>query len=269
MQYTDEQLQQVIEAVQSGSGYRAISRDLVERMARTEMRKRSSLKEVIKATRSALHQAVGAYRECFDPVKLQKELAVLGSETDEGMVKAFCLKAMRSHASTQERLPFLELFYQQVLEDIAPLRSVLDLACGLNPLALPWMPLTKDAPYHCYDVEEDLVRLDREFLLRQGRAGESGVCDLTTRIPVHRVHLAMLLKTIPVLDQQDKQASQRVIDSLQAEHLLITFPAKSLGGRAKGMPATYEARMMQLVEGRPWTWRKFSFATELVFIITK
>jgi len=269
MQYTEEQLQQVMDAVQAGAGYRAISRDLVEKLARVELVKRANLKEAVKATRSALHQAVGAYRERFDVRKIQRELDELGEGADEDSMKNFCLRAMRFHASTQERLAVLEIFFHQTLQGIAPVRSVLDLACGLNPLALPWMPLAENAPYHCYDVDEDLIRLDRSFLMLQARSGQAGLCDLTTGIPRQKVHLAMLLKTIPVLDQQDKEASQRLLDSLQAEHILITFPARSLGGHAKGMPATYEARMLQLVEGRAWRLQKFIFPLELVFLLTK
>ena len=48
---------------------------------------------------------------------------------------------MGYHSSTRERLPILEQFYARALADIPPARVVLDLACGLNPLALAWMPL--------------------------------------------------------------------------------------------------------------------------------
>ena len=69
-------------------------------------------------------------------------LGSLPTDLHNPQVKDFCLERMRGHASTQERLPILEEFFQTTLASIAPVESVLDLACGLNPLALPWMPLT-------------------------------------------------------------------------------------------------------------------------------
>ena len=81
------------------------------------------------------------------------------------------------------------------------------------------------------------------------------------------VDLALLLKTLPVLAQVDKTAVPRLLDSLQAHYLLISFPAKSLGGRNKGMVENYEAQFYQWATGRNWQIKRFEFASELAFLI--
>ena len=54
---------------------------------------------------------------------------------------------------------------------------------------------------------------------------------------------------------------------LQAKYLLVSFPAKSLGGRQKGMVQTYEAQFEGWLEGRGWDVKKFEFENELAFLV--
>ena len=67
----------------------------------------------------------------------------------------------------------------------------------------------------------------------------------------------------------DKQAGERLLEQLNAKYILVSFPAKSLGGRDKGMRENYEARFNQLVEGKDWAVERFEFETELAYLIRK
>ncbi len=94
-------------------------------------------------------------------------------------------------------------------------------------------------------------------------------CDLSETIPEEKVHLALLLKAIPCLEQLDKQLPLRLLKEIRAQHLLVSFPVASLGGRGKGMRANYEKHFMQLVEGHPWKVQRFEFLGELAYLVTK
>ena len=65
---------------------------------------------------------------------------------------------MSLHASTRERLPILDGFYSTVLAALPAPRRVLDIACGLNPLASSWMPLAPDVTYTAYDIYSDMMQ---------------------------------------------------------------------------------------------------------------
>ena len=71
-----------------------------------------------------------------------------------------------------------------------------------------------------------------------------------------------------MLTQIDKTAVPRLLDSLHAKYLLISFPAKSLGGRSKGMVQNYEALFEGWLEGRDWVVKRFAFENELAFLVT-
>ena len=93
------------------------------------------------------------------------------------------------------------------------------------------------------------------------------MCDLTQAIPKEKVQLALVLKTLPCLEQLDKLIAKRLFTEIQAEHILFTFPVRSLGGRAKGMEKNYEEHFYQVLpEG--WEARKFLFQTEMAFLVS-
>jgi 16S rRNA (guanine(1405)-N(7))-methyltransferase len=176
---------------------------------------------------------------------------------------------MRHHASTRERLPILDAFYTTTLAAIQPVRSVLDVACGLGPLALAWMPLAADVTYYACDLYADMIAFLNDFFRLAGVRGHAQVCDLVVGPPRQQVELALALKALPPLEQLDRQAGRNLLRALQADHILVSFPARSLGGRDKGMAENYEQRFRELVAGEGWPVERFAFATEIAFLVTK
>ncbi len=176
---------------------------------------------------------------------------------------------MRHHASTRERLPILESFYASTLASLGPVRSVLDLACGLNPLALPWMPLAPDASYYACDIYADMIAFLNGFFAQAGIRGQACVCDLAAGAPDEQADLALVLKALPPLDQQTKHAGRDLLRALNVRHILVSFPAHSLGGRGKGMAENYEQRFRSLADAEGWSIERFVFPTELAFLVRK
>jgi 16S rRNA (guanine(1405)-N(7))-methyltransferase len=176
---------------------------------------------------------------------------------------------MRHHASTRERLPILESFYTTTLASLGPVRSVLDLACGLNPLALPWMPIAPDASYYACDIYADMIAFLNGFFARVEIHGQACICDLVAGAPDAQADLALVLKALPPLDQQAKHAGRDLLRALNARHILVSFPAHSLGGRGKRMAENYEQRFRALADAEGWSIERFVFPTELAFLVQK
>jgi 16S rRNA (guanine(1405)-N(7))-methyltransferase len=286
-----EPLERLVTAVQASAHYRCVAEPLIRRLGERELAKRRSLKEAIKATKNKLHQVAGAYLDEPSYDAWQAELRTAwgddGAATDapttmEARRQAALRRVMARHASTRERLPILDQFYAQTLAGLGPLRSVLDIACGLNPLALRWLPLADDAEYIACDIYGDMMAfLGGYFALetahgRPGLRGLRGLAetrDVIAAPPERHADLALILKAIPCLEQIDKAAGERLLRAMRADHLLVSFPAHSLGGRSKGMVEHYEARFHELMEqtgiGARAAVTRFSFATELAFLISR
>ena len=266
----DIDLQELVKSVCSGVRYQAINVELVRRVGAQELAKGRSLKEAVKATRNKLHQVGGAFQETDIPYpRLMAELKTLPGSLDDLALQAFCRRVMQLHASTRERLPILERFFREALADIAPIHSILDLACGLNPLARAWMPLAPASPYFACDIYADMVDFVEQFLIHTRQAGAAEVCDLVQGMPDHPVQLALALKTMPCLEQLDKEIGLRLLESVPTEYILVSFPAHSLGGRGKGMVKNYEAHFNELVSAHSWSVKRFEFPGELAFLVSK
>ena len=264
----DSMLDALVGKVAASIGYRGMAQELIASVGTRELAKRRSLKEAVKATKSRLHQVAGAY---FPQQDYARWLAMLeaASATGRDALVDTCRVIMRQHASTRERLPILEDFYARTLGDLPPPRRVLDLGCGLNPLAIPWMPLAPNAEYRAYDVYPDLAAFLTACLPLLGVRGTAEVADLTATVPTEPADVALLLKLLPPLERLDPAAPARLLDALNAEHLLVSYPVHSLGGRRKGMVATYDAQMERLFAGKGWRIERYEFATELAFRIRK
>jgi 16S rRNA (guanine(1405)-N(7))-methyltransferase len=260
----------VVKSVLSSSKYQHVSPALVVEIARRELLAGRDTKEAIKNTKKKLHQIGGAYFS--SAVNYEKAFAILREAVAEDggqgeNFRAACRRIMEQHASTRERLPILESFYTTTLADIPRPAVVLDVACGLNPLAWPWMPFGRDVVYRAYDIYGDLIDFLQAFMELAEINGHAEVRDVAHDPPTETADLALVLKTLPCLEQIDKAAPRRLLDSLRAQYLLISFPARSLGGRRKGMVENYESRFRQLLDGRDWNAQRFEFPTELAFLV--
>jgi len=229
---------------------------------------RRNRREVVKATKSKLHQVGGAYfRQRIDPAGSIARLREAAATGDPAALKNVCRDLMSLHASTRERLEILDEFYADVLAEIPPVQTIIDLACGLNPLAWPWMGLDDHIVYDAYDTYADVIALLKAFMDIVGLRGNAEVRDLLTSPPPQPADLAMILKSLPCLQQIDKAATSDLLDSISARHLLITFPVHSLGGRGRGMIENYEATFIELAKERGWEFKRFLFSSELAFLV--
>ncbi len=269
-QQTQQELDRLLEAVLSSSKYRHVDKDFILFIGASELRKRRNLKEAIKATRNKLHQVGGAYQQTTPQYTRRLDELRQAAESWQGeRVRMACRNIMSHHASTRERLPILERFYATILSDIAPVHSVIDIACGLHPLAIPWMPLAANARYYAYDIYQDMMDFLNACLPYLGVQGEGRVCDVIHACPTQGADVAFLLKAIPCLEQLDPLAGRRLLETIRADHLVVSFPAASLGGKKKGMVINYEAHFVDMVGNKPWSVERFVLPTELVFLIRK
>ena len=171
-----DDLSQLLNAVLESAKYRYVHPGLVELIGAVQLEKGRKLKEAIKATKNKLHQIGGAYFS--DVHEYEKWYDTLRNSANEpAQLKAACREIMGTHTSTKERLPILEEFYTTIFARLPEIQSVLDVACGLNPLAIPWMPLPKDAIYYAYDIYGDMVDFIEEVNPLFGLDGKADPCD--------------------------------------------------------------------------------------------
>jgi 16S rRNA (guanine(1405)-N(7))-methyltransferase len=260
---------EIIERVRRSSRYRDVDPALVGRLAAEELPRARNTDDAVKRVKRRLHQAVGAFRGERPGDVLSDMRAAWHGDLADATFRAACAEVMRSHASTRERLAHLDTLYMGIWLTTGVPATLLDVGCGLGPLALPWMGIG-DATYLARDVDERPLATVREFFELVGQPGSVLTLDAVADVPADRADVALLLKLVPTLDRQDANAAGRLLREIDVRHAVISFPARSLGGRGKGMERTYRERIDRLVEecGRVTSMAEASVPNELVFVLT-
>lgn len=257
---------QILNAVLTSRRYRHIAPSLIARLAAEEIPKSKNVADAEKRTKRRLHQIFGAYAT---PLQYDKLLAPFESaRNDSARFKQTCENILRQHASTAERLPELENFYAPIFEVTGRPGSILDLACGFNPLTIPWMKLPVDTKYLAADIDTEMTRFLDAFLQLAPVEGRAITNDLIAAPSAESADIALLLKTLPCLQHQTKSLLP-LLDQVPANWLIVSFPTRSLGNRNKGMTATYRAFLQDLIKPRDWKAHEILLPSELIFVIRK
>ncbi len=243
---------------------------LIQQVLSRELRNAKSRKEVIKNVKSKLYQVSGAFRnDNLDYASLRDKLADITPDTPVEELKPVCLEIMHTHASTRERAGILDELYGEIFRDIPQPKTICDLACGLNPFSIPWMPLEPGFRYEAFDLFSDMSDLISCFFEKRGIDGCASQANLLYGMPGGPYDLAFLFKVIPCLEQIDKFGGRHILEQLSysVRYAAVSFPGASLSGKEKGMPRNYAAHFMNIVDQDVWEIREVRFPSELVFVM--
>jgi 16S rRNA (guanine(1405)-N(7))-methyltransferase len=260
---------EIIDSLRRSRKYANLCEDTLVRIADWAAARHQAPRPAIKAAKRKLHQVYGAYLNQLDLARVRALVAALPANSPQEAVRATCREILGCHASTAERLPIIERLYSELFSATGEPDTILDLACGLNPFALPWMSLAPDAQYFCFDIDQVLIGAINEFLGRVGRPPTAACADILVSPPEAEADVALLLKTSPCLEQQEQGATQRILTELPARHVVVSFPTRALGGRQKGMRQHYGRFMARLLGRLCRPARKLVYPSETLYVISR
>jgi 16S rRNA (guanine(1405)-N(7))-methyltransferase len=258
----ERQKQEVIEQLRNSRKYRDLCDETLGRIASWALAREPSVKAACKVAKRKLHQVYGAYAGQIDADRIQ----VLIHQLDLENLRSSCNEILACHMSTAERLPILEVLFDALWQVIGRPKSVMDLACGLNPFALPYMGLS-DVGYYACDIDRSLVGCIGHFFDTTGVNGVAECRDLLVSVPDFEADVAFLFKTLPCLEQQKKDAGLSVLQAIRAPIIVVSFPTRSLGGHNRGMVAHYETLVKRLAERGSWGVEPLAFNEETFYIL--
>jgi len=219
-------------------------------------------REALKRAKRALHQVGGAY--LAPSMRYDRWLADL-ADADPGPARLARVAAiLGTHTSMGERLGRLGDYYAALFDGVSEPDTILDLACGLNPLGRHLMPVTPRRYLGC-DIYLDLLAFVASASELLGHPVETFPHDLLDGPPERSADLVLLLKTLPCLDQLDRSVSRQLLANLDAPTVLVTFPVRSLGGQPKGMRSFYRNRFAEVVDGLDYAITELDLGIELGF----
>ncbi|MDO8564149.1 MAG: hypothetical protein Q7R87_04020 [Nanoarchaeota archaeon] len=206
-------------------------------------------KLVIKEVRSNLRRLSGRFQNTSS---LQQELLESGKIED----------LLKTHSSAEERIadyPFLK-------GKISPLhiKSILDLGCGLNPIALA----SKGIKYYATDINQNDLDLVKEYFNMNNISGEAFLYDLRNlNSPLPKADLCLILKVFDVLEERGHKLAEKIIKFIQCKYLLVSFSTKTLSGKPMNHPQ--RGWIEQLLKRLNYSYESFKTKNEIFYLIKK
>ena len=192
----------------------------------------------------------------------------LGENADLDDFRPICAEVLRQHASTRERLEILNDFYPRLFDITGQPGVILDLACGLNPFSLPWVPAAKTIEFHAYDIVLPRLAQIDAFFKQAGLRGATHHQDILLQPPAEEADVAFLFKEIHRMEDRQKGAALRMLSQLKAKWLLISLPTRNLTG-TRSLLEIHRRLMQSVLSAVNWQVTEILFENEIVFAIRK
>ncbi|MDR3575565.1 MAG: hypothetical protein P4L50_17030 [Anaerolineaceae bacterium] len=263
-------LDSLIDAILQSRKYRDLGiptktvRDLLEQ----ELPRYRTQKEAVEVVRKKLHNIIAPYLGDPDYPAAAKQLDEAFASQDPSAIRQICSRILEMHASSKERMPILDGFYERLFSLTGKPTSILDLACGLNPFALPWMGLPAGVRYYAYDLHQPRLDLINHFFSLNSMQPFGIKQDILVDPPQVEAQVALFFKEAHRFDQRQHGCNRKLWCALHVRYLLVSLPTNSLSGRHNLVE-----RQRQLVyatlAGLPWQVSEILFDSELVFCIDR
>ncbi len=267
----------VTEAIKQSRKYGDTSEATIRQLAEEAARQHKKPKAAIKAVRARLHSIMAPYLGDPDYAAMSQQLSAAFAANDQEHINQLCLASLDAHLSTRERLPIMTDFYRQIFAVTGQPQAILDIACGLNPLALRWMfpeggerwsVNGERLKFYAYDIHEPRINFINHYFQLEGLAPLARVQDVALHIPQEQADVALFLKEMPRFTRNYGDLGRPLLQALNVRWLVLSYPSISTHG-GRNLTSRYRDFMHQLIAGLNWPITELLFEGELVFVIEK
>ncbi len=229
----------------------------------------NSRKELEANFRKSLHNIIAPYLEDIDHFAETEGLNILREQDpSQEVLKSWCVEKMRRHVSSRERLPFLDTFYEKIFSKIGTPNSILDLACALDPLGLPWMNLPPSTNFTAFDIHQPRLAFLGTFFQYFYPEARAIHQDILTEIPNQEADCAFFFKEAHRLEKRRPGSNRDLFEGLNVKWLVVSLPSSDLAGHHS--LETYHTTLIEKsIEGQPWRLTIDIAGNELIFFIQK
>lgn len=264
-------LDSLIQAVGTSRKYRDLDIPVttLQDMLIYESQHSNTRKELEANFRKSLHNIIAPYLEDINyPAEAAAIPGFHAQNPSPEMLKTWCQDKMRRHASSRERLSHLENFYQKIFTIIGIPGSILDLACALDPLGLPWMNLLPSTQFFAYDIHQPRLGFLQVFFQHFYPQAHAVHQDILTNIPAEKADCALFFKEAHRLEKRRPGSNRELFAGLNVKWLVVSLPSRDLAGHHS--LETYHTNLIQkAIEGQPWRFTLETVGNELIFFIQK
>lgn len=242
--------------------YSTICPETLSRILTESFERYDKPKDASKAAREKLHAISGAFMTTNELSAAKKALSQWRMGDDEMLETA-----LSKHSSTRERLPLdnMDAIYSRIFEITGEPRDVLDLACGLNPAYLAARGITVTG----LDINFSQAEILNSWAKANSLPLTVLIKDLLAEdfMPEEHFHIALIMKFLPVIEGQRNGSAKQLLEQLNAEYVVVTFPTRTLRGRSVGMERHYSEWFAEHMPECYTVISMFTTRNELIYIL--
>lgn len=206
-------------------------------------------KIIIKEIRLQLRNLTGRFQK-----STKKRVELLEKNKIEELLK--------THSSTLERINF----YPELKSLIEKLNisSILDIGCGLNPIALA----SQDIEYYASDINEEDLKLVELFFKKNNIKGKVFFYDISSfSNALPRADLCILFKILDIIEKRTHQLAKKILEKIDCSYFLISFATRTLSGK----PMKFKKRkwLEFLLKKMNYQYEMLSSDNEIFYLIQK
>lgn len=184
---------------------------------------RKEIKLIVKEVRAELRKYVGRFQL---KVSAKKRIDLL----DKNQLNLL----LKTHSSTKERLESNS--YQILISNLRKIspNSILDLACGINPLKVsPEFPKSK---YYASDIKEEELKLLETFFKKNKISGKVFVADIRKEKNFPKTDVCLILKVLDIIEKKGHNNAKELLKNLNCRNLIVSFSTRTLSGKRMRFP---------------------------------
>lgn len=259
-----------VERIKTTKNFRELDDSFIEQIIRQAQTRGSEEKEILSSVKTTIQDVTNQFRTA--DISYRDLIAELDNAHDHELTAEerglFAADLLRRHAAAKERIPFIRRYYQEIFSHLPTIESVLDVGCGLNPVAVTFMPVSSEVHYSAVDLPADLVDFLNDFFRLIEIPGVAIQSNLLNGIPDIDADLTLIQKTIPVLERAEKGAGRRLFDAIRSPNAVLSFKTVKKQKQAKAHH-DYIAEYESILAASDWGTTKLVFPNETVFVLKR
>ena len=267
----DEKKRQfIIEKILRGRKYRALNipQETVDDLLTQELQRNQKQDEVVKAVKAKLHNIIAPYLDTLDYEETSDKIDQINLQDEETGLANLCREILSAHDSTRERLGYHLEFFAYLFSQLDPNCTILDLACGLNPVFLALVDIPKGMAYKAFDIHGPRVKLLNQIFRKANMNAQAVNQDILVEAPNEKACAAFLFKEAHRIEKRESGSTRRLVQALQVKTIFISLPTHNLNGRFD-LRGRMERLIKTTIDGIAELVEEREFPSEMVYVIRK
>lgn len=171
---------------------------------------------------------------------------------------------LESHKSSKDRISIYSVLYQDIFKITGKPKSILDLACGLNPLSYKYLGCKPE--YIASELTIKDCENIQDFFDKNKINGKTIPLDLTQDNEYHEADITFLFAAFDTIEDKGHKLAEKIIKSLKSKYIVVSFSTKTISNKKMNYPRRgWIERMLKRI-GKSYV--KLSYPNEIFYVIT-